>query len=108
MSAHIAKLRIVSLLQHMSGGGYLIPVLFHGPMASELLDSLVCACAGQTFCCRKCICKEHNLGYTELYPCYGSDDYHNPYTHQHASDDNTYVVDDDDLNNSDHLLFNHL
>ncbi len=105
MSAHIAKLQIISPLQHeqqiknIPVGGYLCPVLFQGPMASELLDSLVCACAGQTFCCRKCICKEHNLRYTE--PClyYCSDGCHNPYTRKDTYDDNTDVVDDDNLNN---------
>ncbi len=83
----------------MPGGGYLVPVLFQGPMASDLLNSLVCTCSGKTFCCRTCICKEHNLGYTELCPSYVSDGCHYPYTHNDGSDDDTDVVDDHDLNN---------
>ncbi len=67
--------------------------------ASDLLNSLVCPCGGKTFCCRTCICKEHNLGYTELCPCSVSDDCHNPFTYKDASDDDTDVVDDHDLNN---------
>ncbi len=88
MSAYIAKPQIGSSLQHrwkienMPNGDYLVPVLFQGPMTSELLDSLLCV----------------QSGITELCLCYDSDDCHNPYTHKHASDDNTDVV-YDDLNN---------
>ncbi len=84
----------------MADWGYLVPVLFQGPMTSELLDSLLCyICGGKTLTCKTCICKEHNLGCTELCPCYGSDGCYHPYTHKDASDDNTDVVDDDDLYN---------
>ena len=84
MSAHIAKPVIGSPPQHvwkrestLVGGDILEPVQFQDPMASELLDSLVCSCSGKTLCSRTSVCKEHNMGCTELCPNYGSADCHN-------------------------------
>ncbi len=87
MSAQIAKLQIGSPLQHewkienMPDEGCLFPDLFQGPMTSELLDSLLCACCGTTHTCKTCVCKEHNLGFSELCPCYGSDGCHHFISH---------------------------
>lgn len=67
--AHIANPDIGTPLDHgwKDDGGCLVPVYYKGPMASEILQDLVCSCLGRKKYSRECSCSSQDL------PCEGND-----------------------------------
>jgi len=72
-NAHIACPDIGSPEDHgwKMQDGKLIPVLFDGPVASEILDGLLCNCTRKQGCLTavSCTCKQNNMQCIELCDC---------------------------------------
>ena len=67
MSSHVTKPNI----SHPSSSlwrksGQLIPLYFKGPIASELLEGLICSCTSRNRCTNNCLCNQNSLCCTEL------------------------------------------
>jgi hypothetical protein len=84
MSSHLARPDLGS----PDGHGWrkedenLLPVFFEGPMASELLQDLICSCTPKSHCTRNCTCHQNNLTCTELCTCQGTEECGNLHTHR--------------------------
>lgn len=89
--SHIPKPDIGSPLEHgwTNDNDNLQPKFFEGPMASELLQDLVCSCGLQNTCSRNCACKTNGMPCTDVCLCAGGN-----CTNTHASDSNTLDVSD--------------
>ena len=66
----------------------LVPVLFEGESAAEMLDDLVCSCIKRTKVGINCSCSLNGLPYMELCSCNADDCCKNVPTHK--------IVDDND------------
>jgi len=89
MSSHIAQPDVGSPDQHgwKKQDEWLSPIYFSGPMASELLEDLICSCPSRSRCTTNCACNQINLCCTELCPCQGNEDSGNPMSHNRDEDD---------------------
>ena len=94
MSSHVVKPNIGSPLEHVweRKSGKLVPVYFKGPMASELLEGLICSCTSRSRCTNNCSCSQNSLCCTELCTCHGSENCGNP----HSVSDLDILRDDDE------------
>ena len=92
MSSHVTKPNIGSPLEHgwERKSGKLVPVYFKGPMASELLEGLICSCTSH--CTNNCSCSHNSLCGTELCTCHGNENCGNP----HSVGDLDILRDDDE------------
>ena len=52
-----------------SKSGKLVPVFFKDPMASELLEGLICSCTSGSRCTNNFSCSQNSLCCTELCVC---------------------------------------
>ena len=69
----------------------LVSVYFKGPMASELLEGLVCSCSSSR-CTINSVCSQGSLPCTELCACHG---------HEHRGNSHSLDRDQDDLDKDD-------
>ena len=66
----------------------LIPVLYEGQSASEILDCLVCTCRKRSCSSTTCICRQNNLPCIELCYCKSEENCSNPINRN--EDDDSY------------------
>jgi hypothetical protein len=59
-------------------------------MASELLHDLICTCKGQILCRKNCMCKQQNIGCTDMCPCNGAESCKNPLSRTQIDEDDAY------------------
>jgi len=78
MSSHIAQPDVCSPNQH---GWKNRMTNFSGPMASELLEVLICSCPSRGRRTTNCACNQINLGFAELYPHQRNEDCGIPMSH---------------------------
>ena len=88
MSSHMAQQDVGSPDQHgwKKQDEALSPIYFSGPMATELLEDLICSCSSRNRCTTKCACNQINLGCTELCSCQGNENCGNPMSHKTDED----------------------
>ena len=76
------------------------PLYFQGPMASELLNGLICTCKRGEMCTslNTCSCSQKALPCIELCSCKGAESCCNAYTHANISDDPAGIAVADETN----------
>jgi hypothetical protein len=60
----------------------LVPVLFEGPTAAEVLQGLLCSCSERQNCSRDCGCQKSGLACCEACPCGATESCGNVLTHE--------------------------
>ena len=65
---------------------------FSCPMASELLEDLICSCTSIIRCTNNCACSQNSLCGTKLWTCHGNENFLNP----HSVSDLDILRDDDE------------
>ena len=79
--------------------GGIVPHVFDGGTASEVMEELLCACSGRTPVCMECACSRDRLPCTELCSCHAEEKCHqNVLNLDMDSDDDS----DDNSDNDDH------
>lgn len=95
MNSHVAKSVIRSSLDlvWIDNECGLIPLFFEGPMASYILQDLVCTCRiRQISLCKNCVCSRQNLSCTSACLCEGSNNRNKEVTQQTRFHNDTFAT----------------